>query len=74
MGQNGLISVKQIMRAHTRSEKTEICSENEGNNGVEPVSGPNKFKMVLGRNTKTWKMRNPCDVAGKLGSDQMGGG
>ena len=74
MGQNGFISVKQIMRAHTRSEKTEIHSENEGNNGVEPVSGPNKCKMVLGRNTKTWKIRNPCDVTGELGSDQIGGG
>ena len=42
MGQNGLISVKQIMRAYIRSEKTEIHSENEGNNGVEPVSGPDK--------------------------------
>ena len=59
---------------HACSENTEIHSENEGNNGVEPVSGPNKCKMVLGRNTETWKMRNPCDVAGKLGSDQMGGG
>ena len=68
MGQTGFISVKQIMRA------VKIHSENEENNGVEPVSGSNKFKMVLGRNTETWKMRNPCDVAGKLGSDQMGGG
>ena len=59
---------------HACSENTEIHSENEGNNGVEPVSGPNKCKMVLGRNTETWKMRNPCDVAGKLGSDEMGGG
>ena len=59
---------------HACSENTEIHSENEGNNDVEPVSGPNKCKMVLGRNTETWKMRNPCDVAGKLGSDQMGGG
>ena len=72
MGQNGLISVKQIMRAYTRSEKTEIHSENEGNNGVEPVS--DKCKIVLGTNMKTWKMRNPCDVTGKLGSDQIGGG
>ena len=38
------------------------------------VSGLNKCKMVLGTNTKTWKMRNPYDVTGKLGSDQMGGG
>ena len=74
MGQNGFISVKQIMRAYTRSEKTEIHSENEGNNGVEPVSGPDKCKMVLGRNMKSWKMGNPCDVTSKLGSDQMGGG
>ena len=26
---------------HACSENTEIHSENEGNNGVEPVSGPN---------------------------------
>ena len=59
---------------HACSENTEIHSENEGNNGVEPVSGPNKCKMVLGRNTETWKMRNPCDVTGELSSDQIGGG
>ena len=29
---------------HACSENTEIHSENEGNNGVEPVSGPNKCK------------------------------
>ena len=62
------------MRAYTRSEKTEIHSENEGNNGVEPVSGPDKCKMVIGRNTKTWKMGNPCDVFKQAASDQMGGG
>ena len=53
---------------------TEMQSENERNTGVESVSEPNKCKMVLGTNTKTWKMRNPYDVTGKLGSDQMGGG
>ena len=40
---------------HACSENTEIHSENEGNNGVEPVSGPNKCSMVLRRNTNTWK-------------------
>ena len=59
---------------HACSENTEIHSENEGNNGVELVSGPNKCKTVLGRNTETWKMRNPCDVTGELSSDEIGGG
>ena len=72
--QNCFISVKQIICAFKSIEKTEMHSENERNTGVESVSEPNKCKIVLGTNTKTWKMRNPYDVTGKLGSDQMGGG
>ena len=71
MGQNGSISVKQIMRAvkipkyTVKMRETMVWNLSQGQTNV---------KMVLGRNTETWKMRNPCDVAGKLGSDQMGGG
>ena len=43
------------MGANTTIEKTEICSENEGNSGVKPVAGPKKLKMVLGTNTKSGK-------------------
>ena len=39
-----------------------------------PSQDQTNAKKVLGRNTKTWKMRNPFDVIAKLGSDQIGGG
>ena len=50
-------------------------SENEGNTDVALSQGQANAKMVIGTNTKTWKMGNPCDVtSGELGSDQIGGG
>ena len=65
------------MRANRNIEQTKMHSESEGNSGVEPVAGPKKLNRLIDGAVdkyKKWKMRNPYDVSGKLGSDQMGGG
>ena len=63
--------------ANTTIEKTEIHSENEENIAMHWCGTCSRAKQIENDDLdkyKRWEMRNPCDISGSLGSDQIGGG